>query len=105
MPRAFGQLDRTRMATSASRIIFSSGEYDPWRAQSLNASLSPTLQYVMVPQGAHHSDLGGPYNPLPEAATAGLAQVRQFEIDTLNLWLTEWRAEHEAARRWAATHN
>lgn len=29
MPRGFGQLDQARMAQSASRIIFSSGQFDP----------------------------------------------------------------------------
>jgi len=58
MPRSFGQIDIARMATSASRIIFSSGQYDPWSSMSVNRSLSPTLPYVYIQGGAHHSDIG-----------------------------------------------
>lgn len=57
MPRSWGQLDLARFAASASRIIFSSGEYDPWSAQSINMTLAPTLPFVLIPQGAHHSEL------------------------------------------------
>jgi hypothetical protein len=58
MPRSFGQIDLARMAASASRIIFSSGQYDPWSAMSVNHSLSPTLPFVYIQGGAHHSDIG-----------------------------------------------
>ena len=62
MPRSFGQLDLARLAASASRIIWSSGENDPWSAQSVNRTLSPTLPYVFIKGGAHHSDLGNNWN-------------------------------------------
>jgi len=58
MPRGFGQLDQARMAQSASRIVFSSGQYDPWSSMSVNRSLSPTLPFVYIKGGAHHSDIG-----------------------------------------------
>ena len=58
MPRGFGQLDQARMAASASRIIFSSGEFDPWSSMSVNRSMAPTLPFVFIKGGAHHSDLG-----------------------------------------------
>ena len=51
MPRGFGQLDIARMATSASRIIFSSGSFDPWSSMSVNRSLSPTLPFVFINGG------------------------------------------------------
>jgi lysosomal Pro-X carboxypeptidase len=62
MPRSFGQLDLARLATATSRIIWSSGENDPWSAQSVNRTLSPSLPYVFIKGGAHHSDLGNNYN-------------------------------------------
>ena len=52
MPRSFGQIDQARMAASASRIIFSSGQYDPWSSMSVNRSLSPTLPFVYIQGGA-----------------------------------------------------
>ena len=99
MPRSFGQLDVARMASSASRIIFSSGSYDPWSSQSVNVSLSESLPAVLIDQGAHHSDLGGPMNPVPAATdTPSLVAARQFEIDTLNAWVREFAAERRAAK-------
>lgn len=58
MPRSFGQLDLARFAATASRIIFSSGSFDPWSAQSINRTLAPTLPFVLIEGGAHHSDIG-----------------------------------------------
>lgn len=104
MPRSFGQLDLARMATSASRIIFSSGSYDPWSAQSLNVSLSPSLPFILIEGGAHHSDLGGPMNPVPTANDSpAVVAAREFEIATLNKWVAEFHAERaESKARLAA---
>jgi lysosomal Pro-X carboxypeptidase len=100
MPRAFGQLDLARFAQSTSRLIFSSGSYDPWFSQSINASLSATLPAVIIDQGAHHSDLGGPMNPVPNALTdtPSLVAARQFEIDTLHSWVAAFHEERRAAK-------
>jgi len=104
MPRSYGQLDLARMAASTSRLIFSSGSYDPWSAQSVNASLSATLPVVVIDQGAHHSDLGGPMNPVPNPAsdTPSLVAARQFEVDTLNEWVAAFHAERRAAKAFVA---
>ena len=100
MPRSFGQLDLPRFAQSASKIIFSSGSYDPWSAQSINTSLSDTLPAVIINQGAHHSDLGGPYNPLPDSLTdtPSLIAAREFEILTLKRWVQAFHEERRAAK-------
>jgi lysosomal Pro-X carboxypeptidase len=74
MPRAFGQFDLARMAASASRIIFSSGSFDPWSAQSINRSLSATLPFILIEGGAHHSDIGNNYN---RACAAGARRRRR----------------------------
>lgn len=58
MPHGFGQVDLARMAQSTSRIIFSSGEFDPWSSMSVKTDLSPTLPFVYIKGGAHHSDIG-----------------------------------------------
>jgi hypothetical protein len=91
LPTQFGLLSLPRFAASTSRIIFSSGSSDPWRSQSINATLSPTLPFVLIDQGAHHSDLGGPYNPVPdpETDTPSLVAARALEIEILNGWVRE----------------
>ncbi len=67
--------------------------------QSINVTLSPSLPAVIIDQGAHHSDLGGPYNPVPSSLdTPSLVAARQFEIDTLNAWVKEANEERAAAK-------
>ena len=78
MPRNFGQLDQARMAASASRIIFSSGEYDPWSSMSVNRSLSPSLPFVFIAGGAHHSDIGNNC----EQRRGGSARARSYERES-----------------------
>jgi len=99
-PVAFGMIDTKRLATTASRIIFSSGQNDPWSAQSITESLSPSLPAVVVALGAHHSDLGGPYNPVPskEYDTASLVKTREFEIQTLRKWIAQVGEERARSR-------
>ena len=74
-------------------------QYDPWMTQSINVTLSPSLPAVVIVGGAHHSDLGGPQNPVPSPNdSASLIAARQFEIDTLNTWLHEWKEERKATQ-------
>jgi lysosomal Pro-X carboxypeptidase len=104
LPTNFGFWDLARFAASTSRLIFSSGSNDPWMAQSITKTLSPSLPAIIIDQGAHHSDLGGAYNPVPtETDVASLVNARQFEIDTINSWLQEAVAERKAAKAWAAS--
>ena len=99
MPRAFGEVDLAKFATATSRIIFSSGQNDPWSSQSITKTLSPSLPAVMISLGAHHSDLGGPYNPVPTASdTASLNKTRAFEIATLQKWIEATHDERAAAK-------
>ena len=88
----------TRYIGSTSRIIWSSGSHDPWSSQSVNHSLSDTLLALMIEGGAHHSDLGGPGNPVPDAMTdlPSLTKAREFEIATLAGWVAEVKGERKA---------
>ena len=82
---AFGLGDLAGFAKSTRRIIFSSGQNDPWSAQSITKTLSADLPAVVISLGAHHSDLGGPMNPVPDPKTdtQSLNDAREFEILTL----------------------
>ena len=103
MPRGFGQLDQARMATSASRIIFSSGQFDPWSSMSVNRSLSGTLPFVFIEGGAHHSDIGNNYNPIPDKDdTPALIAARALETSILKTWIAEFHAERAAAKAFLA---
>jgi lysosomal Pro-X carboxypeptidase len=99
MPRSWGQMDIARMATSASRIIFSSGSFDPWSSMSVNKTLSPTLIYVPIEGGAHHSDIGNNYNPIPASDdTPALIEARNIETEILMGWVKDFHAERKAAK-------
>lgn len=103
MPRGFGQLDQARMAQSASRIIFSSGQYDPWSSMSVNRSLSPTLPFIYIAGGAHHSDIGNNYNPIPDKDdSAPLIAARLLEISYLQTWIAAFHEERDAAKAFIA---
>ncbi len=104
MPRSFGQFDLARMAQSASRIIFSSGEFDPWSSMSVKTTLSPTLPFVFIKGGAHHSDIGNNWNPVPTSDDEpALIAAREFEMATLRTWVAEFRAERAAAKAFLAS--
>lgn len=99
MPRSFGQIDLARMAASASRIIFSSGQFDPWSSMSVNQSLSDTLPFVYIAGGAHHSDIGNNWNPEPTPDDEpALVAARAEETAILNRWIAEFHAERRAAK-------
>lgn len=70
-------------AASASHIVFSNGEYDPWRSGGVLRNLSSTLVAVEVPQGAHHLDLmfSHPDDPPPVRA------ARDMEERLVREWL------------------
>ena len=74
-------------AGSASHIIFSNGEYDPWRSGGVLRNLSSTLVAIEVPQGAHHLDLmfsnADDPEPVRAARRAELALVREWVAQPL----------------------
>ena len=70
-------------ASSASNIVFSNGEYDPWRSGGVLSNLSDTLIAVDIAQGAHHLDLffSDPADP-PSVIAA-----RQVEVAAIRRWV------------------
>jgi hypothetical protein len=66
---------------------------------SVNKTLSPSLIYVPIEGGAHHSDIGNNYNPIPASDdTPALIEARNIETEILNVWVKEFHAERKAAK-------
>ena len=80
-------------ATAASNIIFSNGEYDPWRSGGVLSDLSPTIKAIQVGQGAHHLDLffSNPADP------PSVKAVREAEVAAIKLWIAQASAQAHAA--------
>jgi lysosomal Pro-X carboxypeptidase len=71
------------LSTSASNIVFTNGEFDPWRAAGVSVNnTAKDIIALFVPSGAHHLDLmfATPTDP------PGLKQIREAEIAYAIKW-------------------
>ncbi|XP_077986758.1 dipeptidyl peptidase 2-like [Glandiceps talaboti] len=73
--------------SSASNIVFSNGNLDPWRRGGVNASVSKSLVAILVEGGAHHLDLrfSNPADP------PSVIKARQQEIQNIKQWIQEFQ--------------
>lgn len=76
--------------TSATNIIFSNGDLDPWSGGGIHRNLTSSLIALEVKDGAHHLDLRGSNPKDPQS----VIQVRNQESAIINQWLKEFRARH-----------
>ena len=74
-----------RRPAPASNIIFSNGEFDPWRSGGVLSDLSPSLRAIEVDKGAHHLDLffSNPADP-PSVRAA-----REIEVAAIRAWVAQ----------------
>ncbi|XP_071947169.1 dipeptidyl peptidase 2-like [Antedon mediterranea] len=70
---------------SASNIIFSNGELDPWRGGGVLSNISDTLVSFIVKGGAHHYDMrGSDSRDIPS-----VIGVRAEESNLINKWIAK----------------
>jgi lysosomal Pro-X carboxypeptidase len=71
---------------SASNILFSNGNLDPWSGGGVTESLSDTLIAINIEDSAHHLDLRFPNPADPPAVVA----ARKQEAEILQKWLGQY---------------
>ena len=69
-----------------SNVIFSNGQFDPWRSGGVVNSLSPSVIAIVISQAAHHLDLRFPTSQDPQSVIA----ARNLEATTIQSWIDQF---------------
>jgi lysosomal Pro-X carboxypeptidase len=81
-------------ARTASNIVWSQGEYDPWKGGGVTEDLNDSLLAILIAEAAHHLDLFFSH----ENDTQAVISARQIEMNQVNKWIHEKRASTHAFR-------
>jgi len=80
---------------TATNIILSNGDLDPWRGGGVLEDISETLVAINIPGGAHHLDLraANPVDP-PEVTAA-----REQEVKIIAKWINQKQEQNRKLNR------
>jgi len=76
-------------ARDASNIVWSQGEFDPWRGGGVTEDLNDSLLAFVISESAHHLDLFFSHENDTEAVIA----ARELEVNEMHKWVDEKRAK------------
>jgi hypothetical protein len=68
---------------SASNIIFSWGQLDPWNVGCIKDAINDSIYVYGIEDAAHHLDLRAPNAADPQS----VVNVRNLEIEVIRQWL------------------
>ncbi|CAK0782805.1 hypothetical protein CVIRNUC_006000 [Coccomyxa viridis] len=71
--------------SAASNIVFSNGEYDPWKIGGVREDISRTIIALEIKEGAHHLDLMWAEEDDPHS----VRDAREIERQHIRRWLKE----------------
>ncbi|GFN81536.1 lysosomal pro-x carboxypeptidase-like [Plakobranchus ocellatus] len=69
--------------STASNIIFSNGDLDPWSSGGVTKYISESIWTIKIPEGAHHLDL----RASNKDDTEYVKDARTREINIIKQWL------------------
>ena len=81
-------------ARDASNIVWSQGEYDPWKGGGVVEDLNDSLIAVVIKEAAHHLDLFFSHKD----DTNEVIRARELEMSNVRKWINEKRLRIDGSR-------